>query len=154
MTLPVSLRLHTGLAELHTNSGASFAPSRTEKPTTRVTSQRNRSYKYSWPVSGTPQMRYMSRTRVAAAHRPILKIATNPSLTDLDNQILSEYLPPASDPTAKWCIILCIIPWLAAMSTLLNPTDLEAAHRRITTTNSYNRINVVVPSMKHLNLEC
>ena len=73
-------------AELHTNSGASFPCSRTEKPTTRVTAQRNRSYKYSRPVSVTPQMRYMSRNRAPAAHRIFPKIATNPDLTDWVNR--------------------------------------------------------------------
>ena len=86
MTSPVLLRLHTGFAELHTNSGASFLCSRTEKPTTRVTAQRNRSYKYSRPVSVTPQMRYMSRNRAPAAHRIFPKIATNPDLTDWVNR--------------------------------------------------------------------
>ena len=111
------------------SSGASFARSRTEKLTTRVTAQRNRSYKYSWPVFVTPQMQYMSKNRAPAAHHIFPKIAPNPSLTDLGDQILSEYRPPASDPTAKRCIISCIAPWLAAMTTLLNPTDLKAAHR-------------------------
>ena len=111
------------------DSGASLACSRTGKPATKVTDQRNRSYKYSRPVSVTPQMRYMSRNRAPAAHRAFPKNSHKPGFDRLGEQILSEYRPPASDPTAKWCIISCVIPWLAAMTTLLNPTDLRAAHR-------------------------
>ena len=128
-TSPVGCDYTPDLPSCSQNSGTSFARSRMEKPKTRVTAQRNRSYKYSRPVSGTPQMRYMSRNRAAEAHRTTLKIATDPSLADLGEEILSEHRPPASDPTAKWCIIPCVFPWLAAMTTLLNPTDLKAAHR-------------------------
>ena len=129
MASPVCCSNAPNLPSRSPDSGASLACSRMEKLATKVTDQRNRSYKYSRPVSVTPQMRYMSRNRAPAAHRAFPKNSHKPGFDRLGEQILSEYRPPASDTTAKWCIISCVIPWLAAMTTLLYPTDLRAAHR-------------------------
>ena len=86
MASPICYSNVPNLPSRSPDSGASLACSRTGKPATKVTDQRNRSYKYSWPVSVTSQMRYTSRNRAPAAHRMSPKIATNPDLTDWMNR--------------------------------------------------------------------
>ena len=121
------------------NLGSSFACTPTKKPAPRVSTQGNRLYKCSQPVSGTAQMRYISRNRTPAAHRTFLKNNHKHRFDRLGEQILSEYQPPASDSRAQWYITSCVLPWLTSMTTPCTPTSQKSAQRLIKTTNiQYN----------------
>ena len=61
--------------------GAKLAWTPAERLATRITAQRNRSYKYSQTDSCAGQMRSISRNRSPTAHHASLKIATKPDLT-------------------------------------------------------------------------
>lgn len=80
-----------------------------------------------------------------------LKIATNRVLTDWVSIFCQNNKHQHQNRQLSDVIIPCIIPWLSALTTPCNPTDLKATHRYTKTTNFRNEINVTMPFMQQPN---